>query len=204
MEDLFSNTTSNNFININIPDGDVSICLNLFSAQESDKFFEVLKNEIDWKQEQINFFGKTHDIPRLTAWYGDLGKSYSYAGISVEPSSWTDTLLQIKEKIESVSNVKFNSVLLNRYRSGNDGVSWHSDDEPELGVNPIIGSVSFGQSRPFHLKHKDLEGVKEKVTLEHGSYLLMKGETQHKWLHQIPKSKKEMGERINLTFRIIQ
>jgi len=204
MEDLFSNTTSNNFININIPDGDVSICLNLFSAQESDKFFEVLKNEIAWKQEQINFFGKTHDIPRLTAWYGDLGKSYSYAGISVEPSSWTDTLLQIKEKIESVSNVKFNSVLLNRYRSGNDGVSWHSDDEPELGVNPIIGSVSFGQSRPFHLKHKDLEGVKEKVTLEHGSYLLMKGETQHKWLHQIPKSKKEMGERINLTFRIIQ
>ena len=204
MEDLFSNTTSNNFININIPDGDVSICLNLFSAQESDKFFEVLKNEIDWKQEQINFFGKTHDIPRLTAWYGDLGKSYSYAGISVEPLSWTDTLLQIKEKIESVSNVKFNSVLLNRYRSGNDGVSWHSDDEPELGVNPIIGSVSFGQSRPFHLKHKDLEGVKEKVTLEHGSYLLMKGETQHKWLHQIPKSKKEMGERINLTFRIIQ
>jgi alkylated DNA repair dioxygenase AlkB len=204
MEDLFSNTTSNNFININIPDGDVSICLNLFSAQESDKFFEVLKNEIDWKQEQINFFGKTHDIPRLTAWYGDFGKSYSYAGISVEPSSWTDTLLQIKEKIESVSNVKFNSVLLNRYRSGNDGVSWHSDDEPELGVNPIIGSVSFGQSRPFHLKHKDLEGVKEKVTLEHGSYLLMKGETQHKWLHQIPKSKKEMGERINLTFRIIQ
>ena len=204
MEDLFSNTTSNNFININIPDGDVSICLNLFSAQESDKFFEVLKNEIDWKQERINFFGKTHDIPRLTAWYGDFGKSYSYAGISVEPSSWTDTLLQIKEKIESVSNVKFNSVLLNRYRSGNDGVSWHSDDEPELGVNPIIGSVSFGQSRPFHLKHKDLEGVKEKVTLEHGSYLLMKGETQHKWLHQIPKSKKEMGERINLTFRIIQ
>ena len=204
MEDLFSNTTSNNFINISIPDGDVSICLNLFSAQESDKFFEVLKNEIAWKQEQINFFGKTHDIPRLTAWYGDLGKSYSYAGISVEPSSWTDTLLQIKEKIESVSNVKFNSVLLNRYRSGNDGVSWHSDDEPELGVNPIIGSVSFGQSRPFHLKHKDLEGVKEKVTLEHGSYLLMKGETQHKWLHQIPKSKKEMGERINLTFRIIQ
>ena len=204
MEDLFSNTTSNNFININIPDGDVSICLNLFSAQESDKFFEVLKNEIAWKQEQINFFGKTHDIPRLTAWYGDFGKSYSYAGISVEPSSWTDTLLQIKEKIESVSNVKFNSVLLNRYRSGNDGVSWHSDDEPELGVNPIIGSVSFGQSRPFHLKHKDLEGVKEKVTLEHGSYLLMKGETQHKWLHQIPKSKKEMGERINLTFRIIQ
>ena len=204
MEDLFSNTTSNNFININIPDGDVSICLNLFSAQESDKFFEVLKNEIDWKQEQINFFGKTHDIPRLTAWYGDFGKSYSYAGISVEPSSWTDTLLQIKEKIESVSNVKFNSVLLNRYRSGNDGVSWHSDDEPELGVNPIIGSVSFGQSRPFHLKHKNLEGVKEKVTLEHGSYLLMKGETQHKWLHQIPKSKKEMGERINLTFRIIQ
>jgi alkylated DNA repair dioxygenase AlkB len=204
MDDLFSNTSSSNFINVDIPDGDVSLCLNLFSSSESDVLFETLKTEIDWKQEQINIFGQTHDIPRLTAWYGDFGKSYTYAGISVEPSSWTPTLLQIKEKVESVSNIQFNSVLLNRYRSGNDGVSWHSDDEPELGVNPVIGSVSFGQSRPFQFKHKDLEGVKQKVTLEHGSYLLMKGETQHKWLHQIPKSKKEMEERINLTFRIIK
>ena len=204
MEDLFSNLGSNPSIDFDFQDAEISIFLNLFSIQESDNLLETLKTEIDWKQEQIKFFGKMHDIPRLTAWYGDVGKSYTYAGISVEPSSWTPLLLQIKEKVESVSNVQFNSVLLNRYRSGNDGVSWHSDDEPELGVNPIIGSVSFGESRPFQLKHKYLEGIKQKITLEHGSYLLMKGETQHKWLHQIPKSKKEMGERINLTFRVIQ
>jgi alkylated DNA repair dioxygenase AlkB len=204
MEDLFLNSGSNSPIDFDFQDADISIFLNLFSIQESDNLLETLKTEIDWKQEQIKFFGKTHDFPRLTAWYGDAGKTYTYAGIMFEPSPWTSILLKIKSKIEEVSNVQFNSVLLNLYRSGNDGVSWHSDDEPELGVNPIIGSVSFGESRPFQLKHKYLEGIKQKIILEHGSYLLMKGETQHKWLHQIPKSKKEMRERINLTFRVIQ
>ena len=204
MNDLFSNISSNDFQDIVIPDGDISICLNLYSSSEADNLFESLKVEIDWKQERISMFGQTHDVPRLTAWYGDPGKSYTYAGISVDPSPWNPILLEIKKKVELVSNVQFNSVLLNRYRSGNDGVSWHSDDEPELGVNPVIGSVSFGEVRPFQLKHKELDDVKEKIILEHGSYLLMKGETQHKWLHQIPKSKKAMGERINLTFRIIQ
>jgi len=204
MKDLFSHTSSNDFHNIDIPDGDISICLNLFSSSEADSLLESLKTEIDWKQEQINIFGQIHDLPRLTAWYGDSGNSYTYSGISVNPSPWIPILLEIKKKIELVSNVQFNSVLLNRYRSGSDGVSWHSDDEPELGMNPVIGSVSFGESRPFQLKHKDLDGVKEKIILEHGSYLLMRGETQHKWLHQIPKSKKAMEERINLTFRVIQ
>jgi len=204
MEDLFLNSGSNSPIDFDFQDAEISIFLNLFSIQESDNLLETLKTEIDWKQEQIKFFGKTHDFPRLTAWYGDAGKTYTYAGIMFEPSPWTSILLKIKSKIEEVSNVQFNSVLLNLYRSGNDGVSWHSDDEPELGVNPIIGSVSFGESRPFQLKHKYLEGIKQKIILEHGSYLLMKGETQHKWLHQIPKSKKEMRERINLTFRVIQ
>ena len=203
MEDLFSKTNSEDCIAIDIQDADVSFYPNLFSNQEADNLFTILKNEIDWKQEQIKLYGQTHDIPRLTAWYGDPNKTYAYAGIKVKSTPWIPSLLQIKEKIESVSNVQFNSVLLNLYRTGADGVSWHSDDEPELGRNPVIGSVSLGESRPFQLKHKVLDDIKQKIILEHGSYLLMQGETQHHWLHQIPKSKKKMGERINLTFRVI-
>lgn len=118
-------------------------------------------------------------------------------------SPWTPALLQIREKIENVSRIEFNSVLLNLYRSGADGVAWHSDDEPELGQNPVIGSVSLGAARTFHLKHRFIKNKKQKIVLEHGSYLLMKGKTQHQWRHQIPKSKKNMGARINLSFRVV-
>jgi len=203
MSDLFSNYNSNSCSKIDIVDADISLFSSLFSPQEADDFFDILKKDIDWKQEQINLYGKVHDIPRLTAWYGEPNKTYVYSGIEVKSVPWTQPLLQIKEKVETVSNIQFNSVLLNFYRSGDDGVSWHSDDEPELGRNPVIGSVSFGEPRPFQLKHKSLDDTKQKIILEHGSYLLMQGETQHHWLHQIPKSKKKMGERINLTFRVI-
>ena len=148
-------------------------------------------------------YGKEIDLPRLTAWYGDEGKNYSYSGIKVVPMKWTPTLLEIKSKIELVSGVIFNSVLLNYYRTGKDSVSWHSDDEPELGKNPPIGSVSFGAKRPFQLKHIENKNLKGTVELTNGSFLLMKGPTQHFWQHQIPKTTKQIGERINLTFRII-
>jgi alkylated DNA repair dioxygenase AlkB len=143
-----------------------------------------------------------HDLPRLTAWYGDPAKTYVYSGITVRSLEWIAPLLEIKRRIEGVSDYSFNSVLLNRYRNGSDSVSWHADDEPELGQNPLIGSVSFGEARSFQMKHKFLD-EKRKIILEHGSYLLMKGSTQHYWLHQIPKSKRALGERINLTFRDI-
>ena len=203
MIDLFNNDP-NSYSKIDLVNADISLYSNLFSPKEADNFFEILKKNIVWKQEKIKVFNEIHDIPRLTAWYGEPNKTYVYSGIEVKSSPWTQPLLQIKEKIESVSNIQFNSVLLNFYRSGADGVSWHSDDELELGRNPVIGSVSFGESRPFQLKHKSLENTKQKIILEHGSYLLMQGETQHHWLHQIPKSKKKMGERINLTFRVIK
>jgi alkylated DNA repair dioxygenase AlkB len=185
-----------------IPDADILHFPVLFGTGEADALFKCLMAEIQWQQEKIKLYGQVHDLPRLTAWYGDPGKTYTYSGIAVRSLAWIDPLLEIKEKIEAVSGVAFNSVLLNRYRNGSDSVSWHADDERELGMNPVIGSVNFGEARPFQLKHKS-KAEKAKLVLDHGSYLLMKGETQHHWLHQIPKSKKELDERINLTFRRI-
>ena len=204
--DLFSynniDTTTCTFIDM--PDAEVYLYSSLFMCQEADDLFDTLKNNISWQQQQIKLYGQVHDIPRLTAWYGEQNKTYVYSGIKVHSSPWNTELLRIREKIENVSEIKFNSVLLNLYRSGSDSVSWHSDDEPELGQNPVIGSVSLGETRQFQMKHKFNRDEKQKIMLEHGSYLLMKGKTQHHWLHQIQKSKKIMGERINLTFRVIK
>ena len=188
---------------LQMSDADVIFYPAFFSEIESDQLLESLVRQIAWTQETAKMFGRTIDIPRLTAWYGDEGKSYSYSGISNTAVAWTEDLLKIKTRIEPIADNSFNSVLLNRYRSGNDSVSWHSDDEPELGTNPVIGSVSFGQTRRFQFKHKKDSKRRETIELTHGSFLLMRGATQHNWLHQIPKSKKPMAERINLTFRVI-
>lgn len=187
-----------------MPDGEVAIYRNFFNKVESDQIFQELLSKIKWRQDKMKLYGKEFELPRLTAWYGDDGKSYTFSGIPMNPDAWTLTLLSIKSKIEEVTQAKFNSVLLNLYRSGKDGVSWHSDDEPELGKNPMIASVSFGETRRFQLRHKlDKSLDKVEITLTHGSILIMKGSTQHFWQHQIPKSAKSLRERINLTFRII-
>lgn len=203
--DLFSSgqSFSQAFYRIEIPDGDIVLYPELFSQKEADNFLHTLIDHVAWKQEQIKLYGKIHDIPRLTAWYGDPGKTYIYSGIRVDSLPWTDALLEIKCRIESVSGSIFNSVLLNFYRKGSDSVSWHSDDEPELGKNPVIGSVSFGQERIFQLKHKYDKLLKQSVLLPHGSLLVMRGSTQASWLHQTPKSSIEMKPRINLTFRSV-
>lgn len=187
---------------ITMPDADVVYFEGLFSLSEANSLLEKLKQEVTWQQEKINLYGKEHDLPRLTAWYGNPAKTYTYSGITVTSFAWIDPLLEIKKRIEDVSSFSFNSVLLNRYRTGSDSVSWHADDEPELGQNPVIGSVSFGEVRNFQMKHRLLD-ERRNIKLENGSYLLMKGGTQHHWLHQIPKSKRMLGERINLTFRYI-
>ena len=189
-------------VTISMPDAEVIHFPGHFSLSESDSLFAQLQQKVTWQQEKITLYGQVHDLPRLTAWYGDPAKTYIYSGITVRSLEWITPLLEIKRRIEGVSDYSFNSVLLNRYRNGSDSVSWHSDDEPTLGQNPLIGSVSFGEARPFQMKHKSLD-EKRKILLENGSYLLMKGSTQHYWLHQIPKSKRALGERINLTFRVI-
>ena len=203
--DLFNyeNSGSTNCAEIEIPDAEVYLYPSLFSYQEADQLLVNLKTSIIWEKQKIKLYGRVHDVPRLTAWYGDPNKSYEYSGIKMETKPWNSSLLQIKEKIETISKTKFNSVLLNLYRSGSDSVLWHSDDEPELGTNPVIGSLSLGEARQFQMKHKDDRDLKQNILLQHGSFLLMKGKTQHNWLHQIPKRKNIKGERINLTFRNI-
>ncbi len=185
-------------------DGEVIFHDNFFGCNESDELFAELSSSTKWQQDTIQMFGKVIPLPRLTAWYGDEGKSYTYSGIEQHPEPWTPLLSRIKERVEKTAEVTFNSVLLNLYRDGKDSVSWHSDDEPELGQNPIIASVSFGSIRRFKLKHKHDQKQKADVDLTPGSLLIMKGETQHYWLHQIAKTTKNVAPRINLTFRIIQ
>lgn len=189
---------------LQMPDADVSMFRMFFSRAESDLFFLSLLNQTRWRQDKIRIYGKQIDLPRLTAWYGDPGKSYSYSGISMDPYPWTETLREIKSRVDGEAQVRFNSVLLSLYRNGNDSLSWHQDDEPELGEDPVIASVSFGATRSFQFRYKPDKNVhKVSVDLTHGSLLIMKGPTQRFWMHQVPKTAKPVAPRINLTFRII-
>jgi alkylated DNA repair dioxygenase AlkB len=186
-----------------MPNAEVTFYRNFFDSQESDRIFEILRDEINWRQDKMKLYGKEINLPRKTAWYGERDKSYTFSGIHLNPEPWTPTLLQVKERIEDVAKVQFNSVLLNLYRHGNDGISWHTDEEPELGENPIIGSVSLGGTRRFMFRHRQDKDIRAEVELTDGSFLLMAGETQHFWQHQIPKTSRQVEPRINLTFRVI-
>lgn len=202
--DLFSNNELKE-IQFDLPDAAVTLFENFFTPEESNRLYKSLSENIKWQLDQINFYGKLIDLPRLTAWYGDPGISYTYSGISMSPNSWNDDLLFIKKRIEKVAKVEFSSCLLNMYRSGKDSVNWHQDNEKELGTNPVIGSVTFGETRPFQLKHINRGDIKKiDIYLTHGCFLLMKGTTQHFWKHQIPKTSRRINPRINLTFRIIK
>lgn len=156
-----------------MPDAEVLFYPRFFSEDESAALFEDLANNIHWTQQSARFPGGVVPLPRLTAWYGDEGKSYSYSGITVHAEPWTKTLLTIKARIETVAGVQFDSVLLNYYRNEQDSVSWHSDDERELGTNPVIASVSFGATRSFQFKHKHNPDLRQAVDLTPGSLLLM-------------------------------
>jgi alkylated DNA repair dioxygenase AlkB len=189
---------------IPLPDGDVLLFSDCFGAEESAHILDRLLEEIHWQQDYLTFYGKELALPRLTAWYGDRGRNYTYSHISMQPHPWTDLLLMIKTRVEAISCAEYNSVLLNFYRSGADGVSWHQDNEPELGDDPIIASVSFGATRVFQMRHltrKDIPRVE--IPLFDGSLLVMRGSTQRFWKHQIPKTQKPVGARVNLTFRYI-
>ncbi|GFE72289.1 alpha-ketoglutarate-dependent dioxygenase AlkB [Chroococcus sp. FPU101] len=187
-----------------IEQGEIIYYSNFFDQPTSDFLYQELEKKIKWSQEYFKIYGKSIALPRLTAWYGEPEKRYTYSNIEMNPHPWIEPLLFMKKEIELVAKVKFNSVLLNFYRDGNDGVAWHSDDEKELGESPVIGSVSLGGIRRFMLKPKNKESnQKYEIELADGSFLLMSGETQKYWLHQIPKTKKQVKPRINLTFRII-
>lgn len=187
--------------NILSHDGEVFYLGNFFDFEQSNNFYKKLINEIEWKQEPVYIYGKEIMQPRLTAWYGDSGKEIHYSGISMEPRPWSRTLLVIKERIEKHLQLKFTSALLNQYRDGNDSLGWHRDNEKELGINPTIASVSFGVSRTFFIRNYKNKKEKYNIELEHGSLLIMKKETQHFWEHSIPKRKRVIEPRVNITFR---
>lgn len=195
----------NHLKNLLPKDGILIYKSDFFTPEESLELFQKLQNNIQWKSEKITIYGNEYNIPRLTAWYGDADKKYTYSGISMNPLNWTNELSEIKTKIELFTKTNFNSVLLNLYRSGKDHVSWHSDNERELGKNPMIASLSLGEERIFQVKHKYDKTIPTiSLKLEAGSLVIMSGTMQDYWVHCISKTKKEMSPRINLTFRQIK
>ncbi|KEZ93985.1 alpha-ketoglutarate-dependent dioxygenase AlkB family protein [Nonlabens ulvanivorans] len=186
-----------------IPDAQVHYDGNFYAFAEAQQLLSKLLNETPWRQNKITVYGKEHDEPRLTQLYGDPGIKYGYSNISYDALPWTTTLQKIKEDVEKATGATFNICLINRYRDGQDSNGWHADNEKELGINPIIASISLGQERFFHLKHHHNKDWKFKFPLQHGSLLVMAGQTQHTYKHQIAKTKRLIDERINLTFRKI-
>lgn len=168
----------------------------LISVTESDRLLKYFIEKTPWKQTTQKLWDKTYLTPRLTCWYGDTER---LAGTL----PWTPELLYIKSLVEPLANIKFNSVLLNYYRDGNDSVAWHSDKESIMGSQPVIASVSFGQVRNFDIRNKANHKEHYSIKLEHGSFLLMKAGLQENWEHRIAKSVKPMKPRVNLTFRLI-
>ena len=187
-----------------LKDAEVVYYPNCFNQNKSKHYFEILRQQTPWQQDNIKVFGKVYQQPRLTALYANNNSPYSYSNITMHPHPFTPTLVEIKKKVEDISKMSFTTCLINLYRDGQDSNGWHADNEKELGQNPVIASVSFGAQRAFHLKHRHDKSQKLKLNLDSGSLLIMKGPTQHHWLHQIPKTKQHVNERINLTFRILK
>jgi alkylated DNA repair dioxygenase AlkB len=184
-----------------LPDASVRYYQNFLPKDVADAYFLELQENTPWQNDPITLFGKTYPQPRMTSLHGHTTDSYGYSGIVMQPNPMNKTLLDIEAKISSYCSETFSTVLLNLYRDGKDSNGWHADDEPELGKNPVIASVSLGAERFFHLKHKHDKTQRLKFTLAHGSLLLMEGKTQHFWKHQIAKTSRTVGPRINLTFR---
>ena len=202
MNSLFYSASEPIFLTL--PDAEIIYYPEFYDKPTADLMYNELEKNILWQQDDIRVFGKIHPQPRLTALYGNEGLSYSYSNIKMQPHPWNLLLQKIKSEVEKVAETTFSTVLLNKYRDGKDSNGWHADNEKELGLNPIIASVSFGAERVFQLKHNSDKGQKQNIVLQHGSLLLMKGTTQHFWKHQIPKTAKPIGPRINLTFRLIK
>ena len=177
---------------------------NFFDFDQSQLYMKHLTNDIKWKREKIWMWGREIVTKKRIAWYADEGKSYTYSGSTFHPDQWNKLLLEIKKHVEQYIRFEFNSVLLNEYPNGKVGMGWHSDDERELGIDPIIASLSFGANRDFIFKHKTDKSFENiKIHLKSGSLLLMLGSTQHHWKHSLPKRLKVREPRINLTFRKI-
>ncbi len=195
---------SSNIERLPIADADVLLYHQIELGQSYDQLLYELIDNTTWRQEEITLFGKAHRQPRLSAWYGNSDSVYTYSGISLRPRPWNQTLLNLKAGVESQLGRNFNSVLLNYYRDQRDSMGMHSDDESELGKQPVIASLSLGEERILLLRHRYRKELGTfKLPLPSGSLLVMKGDTQSHWKHGIAKQNHPCGPRVNLTFRTI-
>ena len=187
---------------LRIDGADVALDRQWLSSAEGDALFAQLIHAIAWDVHRIRLFGREVDSPRLSCWIGDPEARYRYSGTLFEPHPWPQPLLPVRARLSNELGVAFNSVLANRYRDGRDGMGWHRDDEAELGPRPVIASLSLGATRRFALK--SLDGAHRlALDLAHGSLLVMRGQTQARYRHALPKTRRALGERVNLTFRRI-
>lgn len=170
---------------------------------EADDAFAALRSEIPWRQEHLRMFGRSVPVPRLEAWIADEGLDYTYSGIPHVAQPWSPGLATVRDRMGALVGTRFNSVLCNLYRDGRDGVDWHADDEVEFGRRPLIVSLSLGATRRFDLRRVDDHSVRVDLELEHGDVLVMRGTTQELWRHRVPRTRRPVGERINLTFRTV-
>ena len=183
-------------------DSEIQYVANAFTAREAERLFQSLLDDIPWRTATLTIAGQKRPLPRLQCWMADQGRSYSYSGLKLSPHPWNPDVLRIKARLEQLCEHSFNSVLLNYYRDGSDSVSWHADDETELGPNPIVASVSLGAQRTLEFKPKfNLTTPKKQIVLGSGSILIMGKTIQNNWLHQLPKISGTIDPRISLTFR---
>jgi alkylated DNA repair dioxygenase AlkB len=191
-------------VSLNLPGAEIRYWPALPLQPDTSVWRDSLIAQTPWRQESIEVWGRTHPQPRLTAWYGDDGASYAYSGLSLAPLRWTPLLASIKQQVEACCEHRFNSVLLNYYRDHRDSMGMHADDEPELGPEPVIASLSLGEQRVLRFRHRYDSGEPAvKLPLDDGSLLLMSGATQRNWKHGIDKLSRFCGPRVNLTFRRI-
>jgi len=181
-------------------DGELYLVKRFYQQVEADQLFAILLQGLAWQQESIHLYGRWLKVPRLMCWYGDKQTQYKYSGVNHLPLPWTKALLSIKQKIELLYPCQFNCVMANLYRNGDDSMGCHADNEKELGSKPLIASLSLGEQRLLKFRHQNSKQVFN-VVLRHGDLLIMAGEIQQNWRHELPKTKKRVGERINLTFR---
>ena len=196
MHDLFN---QNDPLRMPMEGADVTFHRRPNLGSDPRRLLYKLRRDIPWEQRSVRIRGREIPQPRLVSWHGDA--AYSYSGMKLTLNPWTDTLSALRDRVQEITGTTYNSVLLNLYRNGRDSIGFHADDEPELGPEPTIASISLGDSRTFAFKRKDGTGKRVNLELEHGSLLVMAGATQKNWLHGIEKTNQNKGERINLTFR---
>lgn len=196
--DLFADTP------VVLPNAELRFIPDWLDVATADRWLAGLLAETRWQQPQVFLHGRYHPVPRLLAWYGDAEAGYRYSGLIHQPLPWTPLLAEIRLQVQAAVGQRLNGVLLNYYRDGQDSMGWHSDDEPELGANPLIASLNLGGTRRFDLRRNGQTRIEHSLELGHGSLLVMAGATQHYWQHQVAKTRKACAPRLNLTFRLIR